>query len=286
MTTKKKINPPQHQSHQPGHQTKMKPEPRGEMEDYVGSNKFQDKVVVVTGGDSGIGRAVSIGFAKEGARVVIVYKDEHEDAKKTQKLIQKLDQPCILLPGDISEQAFCQQVIDKTIAEFGRLDVLINNAAVQFPAEELDDISPEQLELTFRTNFFSQVWLAQAALKHMQEGCSIINTTSITAYQGNVELIDYASTKGAIRAFTYSLANNLAKKGIRVNAVAPGPIWTPLIPASFDAEHVASFGSDTPMGRPGQPDEVAPCFIFLASEDASYITGQILHPNGGKIVNA
>lgn len=285
MTAKKKINPPQHQARQPGKQHEMNPEPRGKMENYRGSAKFRDKVAIITGGDSGIGRAVAIGFAKEGARVVVVYKEEHDDARETARLIQAEDQPCLLLDGNLAEHAFCQQVIKSTMREFGRIDVLINNAGMQIPADEVEDISPEQLELTFRTNFFSQVWLAQAALKHMQPGSSIVNTTSITAYQGNVHLIDYASTKGAIRAFTYSLAQNLAKKGIRVNAVAPGPIWTPLIPASFDAEHVASFGADTPMGRPGQPDEVAPCFLFLASNDASYITGQVIHPNGGKIVN-
>lgn len=286
MNNKKKINPPQHQAHQPGKQHEMTPEPQGNMENYKGSGKFVDRVAIVTGGDSGIGRAVAIGFAKEGARVVIAYKDEHDDAKETQRLIQALDQACVLLAGDLSQHKFCQKVVKETMHEFGRIDVLINNAGMQCPVDSFEEITPEQLETTFRTNFFSQVWLTQAALKHMKAGSSIINTTSITAYQGNEQLIDYASTKGAIRAFTYSLSSQLAKKGIRVNAVAPGPIWTPLIPASFDAEKVATFGSDTPMGRPGQPDEVAPCFLFLASDEASYITGQVIHPNGGKVVNS
>lgn len=286
MPHRKQAQPPQHQKRQPGVEYEMTPRPDSSMENYQAANKLHDKVAIVTGGDSGIGKAVSIGFAKEGASVVIVYKNEDKDAEATKAIIDKLDRPCLLIKADISEYQVCQDVIEKTIDSFGRIDVLVNNAGMQCPAKNIDEITPEQLELTFKTNFFSMFWLSQAALRHMKKGASIINTTSITAYQGHEELLDYASTKGAIRTFTYSLATQLASKGIRVNGVAPGPIWTPLIVASFDAEKVASFGADTPLGRPGQPDEVAPSFIFLASDDASYITGQIIHPNGGQVVNA
>lgn len=286
MTQRKKGQPPQHQKRQPGVETEMNPRPESEMEHYLAAGKLTDKVAIVTGGDSGIGKAVAIGFAKEGARVVIVYKNEDEDALATKAIIDKLDRPCLLIKGDISEYQICQEVIEKTIDSFGHLDILVNNAGMQCPAKDISEITPEQLDTTFKTNFYSMFWLSQAALRHMQKGACIINTTSITAYQGHDELIDYASTKGAIRTFTYSLASQLASKGIRVNGVAPGPIWTPLIVASFDKEKVASFGTDTPIGRAGQPDEVAPCFIFLASDDASYITGQIIHPNGGQVVNA
>ncbi len=286
MSQRKKGQPPQHQKRQPGVETEMNPRPESEMKHYLAAGKLTDKVAIVTGGDSGIGKAVAIGFAKEGARVVIVYKNEDEDALATKAIIDKLDRPCLLIKGDLSEYQICQEVIEKTIDSFGHLDILVNNAGMQCPAKDISEITPEQLDTTFKTNFYSMFWLSQAALRHMQSGASIINTTSITAYQGHDELIDYAATKGAIRTFTYSLASQLAAKGIRVNGVAPGPIWTPLIVASFDKEKVASFGTDTPIGRAGQPDEVAPCFIFLASDDASYITGQIIHPNGGQVVNA
>jgi NAD(P)-dependent dehydrogenase (short-subunit alcohol dehydrogenase family) len=263
----------------------MEPQPQSDRPENPGGDKLLGKVALITGGDSSIGRATAIAFAKEGADVAVVYLDEHEDARETARLVEEYGAGCLLLAGDIGDPGFCKQAIDKTIEEFERLDILVNNAAEQHQQDSLADITPEQLERTFRTNIFSMFYLTQAALEHLKAGAAIINTTSVTAYRGSPKLIDYASTKGAIVAFTRSLAGSLMDKKIRVNAVAPGPIWTPLIPASFPADKVASFGSDSPMGRAGEPAEVAPCYVFLASEDSSYMTGQVLHPNGGEIVN-
>lgn len=276
--------PPQQQEQQPGFEGEMTPKPQSEAPYYRGSGKLKDKVAIITGGDSGIGRSVAVLFAREGADVAIGYLNEHEDAAETRKMVEEEGGRCLLVPGDVGNRSFCRQFVQQVVDEFGRLDVLVNNAAVQYVQEELEGISEEQLEKTFRTNVYSMFFLTQAALEHMKEGSSIINTTSVTAFQGNETLIDYSSTKGAILAFTRALSQNLADKNIRVNAVAPGPIWTPLIPASFPPEKVEAFGKNTPMGRPGQPEEVAPCYVFLASEDASYITGQTLHPNGGRMV--
>lgn len=278
-------NPPQHQDHQPGDETEMNPAPESFMEKYKSADRHTGKVVIVTGGDSGIGRAVAIGFAKEGADVAIVYLDESRDAHITKKHIEAAGRKCLTFSGDIGRKDFCQSVVDQTVAQLGRLDVLVNNAAEQHECESIEDITEQQLKRTFDTNIFSMFYMIQAAMPHLQKGACILNTTSITAYRGSPTLLDYSSTKGAILALTRSLAGNLLNKGIRVNAVAPGPIWTPLIPASFDAEKTAKFGEDVPMGRPGQPDEVAPCYLFLASDDASYITGQVMHPNGGSIIN-
>ncbi len=285
-TQKKRIlRPPQHQSTQPGKESKMVPEPIYDDPMYLGSKKLQDKVVVITGGDSGIGRAVSLACAKEGADVAILYLNEEEDAKKTQALIEAYGGRALLIAGDIGSEAFCKRAVEKVKKAFGKIDVLINNAAEQQPQETIQDISGKQLEQTFRTNIFSMFYLVKAVLPHLEPGSSIVNTTSVTAYRGSGHLLDYAATKGAIVAFTRSLSEQLVEKKIRVNAVAPGPIWTPLIPSTFDAQHVSTFGSDVPMKRAGQPFEVAPSYIFLASSDSSYMTGQVLHPNGGEIVN-
>lgn len=278
------INPPQEQERQPGREHKMNPQPEYDRSSYRGSGKLKDKVALITGGDSGIGRSVAVLYAKEGADVSIVYLEEHQDAEETKRLIEGEGRRCLLIAGDVGDDAFCEEAVARTVAELGGLDILVNNAAEQHPQESLEDISKEQLERTFRTNIFSQFYLSKAALPHLKEGSAIVNCASVTAYQGNDQLIDYASTKGAIIAFTRSLAQALAEKGIRVNAVAPGPIWTPLIPATFPADKVASFGAQVPMKRPGQPVEVATCFVFLASEDASYMSGQTLHPNGGNVV--
>lgn len=277
--------PAQHQDRQPGRQSEMRPLPQAEMKDYVGSGKLKGKVALITGGDSGIGRAAAIAFAKEGANLVIVYLEEHEDAKETQRHIEAAGRECVLVAGDVADPAFCRKAVDSAISSYGRLDVLVNNAAQQYPQQSIADISDEQLEKTFRTNIFSMFYMVRAALPHLKEGARIINTTSVTAYRGSAHLVDYSATKGAIVAFTRSLSQQLAQQGILVNAVAPGPIWTPLIPSSFEAEKVEGFGEKEPLGRVGQPDDVAPCYVFLASRDAAYMTGQVLHPNGGEVVN-
>lgn len=277
--------PPQKQDQQPGRESEMTPRPKSDNPEYQGSGKLQGKVALITGGDSGIGRAVAIAFAKEGADVAIMYLNEHDDAKETKQLVEKQGRRALAIAGDIGDETFCQQAVQQAVDEFGKLDILINNAAEQHPQESIEDISAQQLERTFRTNIFSMFFLTKAAMKHLQEGSSIINTTSVTAYKGNPQLIDYSSTKGAIVAFTRSLSQSLVKKGIRVNGVAPGPIWTPLIPSTFPEDKVESFGEQVQMGRAGQPEEVAPSYVFLASDDASYMSGQILHPNGGEVVN-
>ncbi|MEH7224893.1 SDR family oxidoreductase [Bacillus sp. JJ1566] len=281
----KNILPPQHQNHQPGTEAEMVPRPVSEDHSYQGSSKLKNKVAIITGGDSGIGKAVAIHYAKEGANVVIVYLEEHEDAKETKRQIEEEGQKCLLLSGDIGNEEFCTEIVKKTIDTFGQLDILVNNAAEQHPQKSISNITTEQLEKTFRTNIFAYFFLTKAALPHLKQGSSIINTASVTAYKGNEQLVDYSATKGAVVSFTRSLSLQLIGKGIRVNGVAPGPIWTPLIPSTFTSDQVAKFGSTTPMKRPGQPEEVAPSYVFLASDDASYMSGQILHVNGGEIVN-
>jgi NAD(P)-dependent dehydrogenase (short-subunit alcohol dehydrogenase family) len=277
--------PPQEQDRQPGIEAEMEPRPIAEDNKYRGSGKLVDKVALITGGDSGIGRAVAIAYAKEGADLVIVYLDEHQDAEETKTQVQQERRRCLLISGDVGEEDFCQEAVKRAVSEFGRLDILVNNAAEQHPVESIEHITADQLERTFRTNIYSYFFMTKAAMKHLNKGSSIINTTSVTAYRGSAHLLDYASTKGAIVAFTRSLAHAVLEQGIRVNGVAPGPVWTPLIPASFEADKVATFGSDAPMGRAAEPEEIAPSFVFLASDDGSYFTGQILHPNGGEIVN-
>jgi NAD(P)-dependent dehydrogenase (short-subunit alcohol dehydrogenase family) len=263
---------------------KMRPRPDYEPR-FPGSGRLRGKVALVTGGDSGIGRAVSVLFAREGAKLAIVYKEEETDARETAGLVEKEGGEALLIKGDVGKKAFCEKAVEKTIARFGRFDVLVNNAAEQHTSEDLPEITEKQIEKTFRTNIFGYIFMAQAALKHMRKGAAIVNTASVTAYRGSPHLVDYASTKGAIVAFTRSLSGQVAKKGVRVNAVAPGPIWTPLIPASFDRKEVAEFGADVPLGRAGQPNEVAPSFLFLACDDSTYFTGHVLHPNGGVILN-
>lgn len=276
--------PQQHQEKQPGIEKEMEPRPESHAPWYRGSGKLEDKVALITGGDSGIGRSVAVLFAREGADVAIVYLDEHQDADETRKMVEAEGRRCLTIAGDVGERAFCVEAVNEVVEEFGNLDILVNNAAVQYVKQSIDEISEEQLERTFRTNIFAYFFMAQAALPHLKDGSSIINTTSITAYRGKDVLLDYSATKGAIVAFTRSLSQSVVDRGIRVNGVAPGPIWTPLIPASFPAEQVEEFGKSSPMGRAGQPEEVAPSYVFLAARDASYITGQIVHPNGGQIV--
>jgi len=285
MPKEKKIRPPQHQKRQPGLQSPMRPQPKSGTSDYVGSGKLRDRVALITGGDSGIGRAVAVLFAKEGADVSIVYLNEHKDARETKRLVEAQGCKCLLVAGDIGQERFCRSAVAETKRELGQIDILVNNAAEQHPQESITRITERQLEKTFRTNIFSMFFLTKAVMPHFKKGGNIINCASVTAYQGSPELLDYSATKGAIVAFTRSLSQALADKKIRVNAVAPGPIWTPLIPATFPAKEVATFGSDTPLGRAGEPEEVATSFVFLASDDSSYMTGQVLHPNGGRIVN-
>jgi NAD(P)-dependent dehydrogenase (short-subunit alcohol dehydrogenase family) len=280
--SKTKIRPLQKQQ-KPGLEKSLSPLPDSKPISQDG--KLKGKTAVVTGGDSGIGKATALLFAKEGADVVIPYLSETSDAKDTKKEIEALGRRCVLIKGDLGKENHCKKVIAKTISEFGKLDILVNNAGNHWEADQIEDISTEQLLKTFHSNFFSVFWLTKYAMKHLKKGSSIINTTSVTAYRGSDHLMDYAATKGAILSFTRSLSANVAPKGIRVNAVAPGPIWTPLIASSFSKKEISEFGSDTPMRRAGEPNEVATCFLFLASEDAAYMTGQVLHPNGGEIVN-
>ncbi|MGK7376728.1 SDR family oxidoreductase [Planococcus sp. 1R117A] len=277
---------PQEQPEQPGHESEMAPEPIYDDKDYKGSGKLEGKVALITGGDSGIGRAVAVAYAKEGANVAIAYLDEHEDAEETIKAVESYGVKGFKSAVDISDVENCNQLIVDVISEFGQLNILVNNAGKQFPQNDFLDITPDQLMETFTTNIFSMFYLSQAAVPHMQKGDSIINTSSVTAYRGSSSLIDYSSTKGAITSFTRSLSQSLIEKGIRVNSVAPGPIWTPLIPSTFDAEKVGKHGSDTPMERRGQPSEVAPAYVYFASKDSTYVTGQAIHVNGGDFITS
>lgn len=276
--------PAQHQDHQPGKEYQMTPSPRSFMKDYKAAGKLKDKIALISGGDSGIGRATAIGFAKEGAHVAFIYYDEDTDAQDTIQAIENEGVQCQSYKGDIANKDFCDETVADVVDRFGGLNILVNNAAEQHVQQSIEDISEDQLKRTFETNFFGMFFLTQSALPHMKKGDSIVNTASITAYRGKKELIDYSATKGAIVSFTRSMASSLADKGIRVNGVAPGPIWTPLIPASFGAEQVKNFGESAPIGRAGEPDEIAPSYIFLASDDSSYMTGQMLHPNGGTVI--
>lgn len=264
----------------------MDPLPESGSDTYRGSGKLTDKATLITGGDSGIGRAVAIAFAKEGAEIAIVYLNEHEDAHETKRMVEEAGRRCLLMSGDIGDEQFCAKAVSQAVDKFGKIDVLVNNAAEQHPEESVLDISAQQIERTFRTNIFAMFYFVKAVLPHMPEGGAIINSASVTAYRGSPHLLDYAATKGAIVAFTRSLAGAVAEQKIRVNGVAPGPVWTPLIPATFPPEKVERFGADTLMRRPGEPREIAPSFVFLACSDSSYFTGQMLHPNGGEIINA
>ncbi|WP_213526708.1 SDR family oxidoreductase [Paenibacillus sp. J31TS4] len=282
---KQQTMPPQHQNQQPGIEKEMTPRPKAVDRAYKGSGKLEGKVALITGGDSGIGRAAAVCYAKEGADVSIVYLTENEDAKETKRLIEAEGRKCLLIAGDIGDESFCRDAVEQTVRELGKLDILVNNAGEQHPQKTIEDITQQQLEKTFRTNIFSMFYLTKAAMPHLKEGSAIINTASITAYKGSPELLDYSATKGAIVSFTRSLSASLVDKGIRVNGVAPGPIWTPLIPSTFDEQKVATFGSDVPMKRPGQPEELGPAYVYLVSDDSSYMTGQMLHVNGGTVVN-
>lgn len=275
---------PEQQQEQPGKEYKMNPEPEIIRKNYKGSEKLKGKVALITGGDSGIGRSVAVHFAKEGAKIAIVYLREDEDAKQTRKMVEDAGQECFLLEGDVKDDLFCKKAVEETVKKFGGLNILVNNAGMQVPKDSPEEVTKEQLHTTFETNIYPYFYTVKEALKHFKEGDCIINTTSVTAYRGSTHLLDYSSTKGAITAYTRSLSKMLAEKNIRVNGVAPGPIWTPLIPATFD--DVKDFGKKVPMGRAGQPSEVGPAYVYLASEDSSYMTGQVLHINGGEVVGA
>lgn len=281
----KQTLPPQHQNHRPGSETEMNPLPKYESSQYKAVGKLEGKVALITGGDSGIGRAVAVTYAKEGADVSIVYLSEHKDAEETKRQVEQEGRKCILIAGDIGDDDFCTDAVKQTIEQLGKLDILVNNAAEQHPQKKIEDISKDQLERTFRTNILGMFYMTQAAMPHLGQGSAIINTASITAYRGSPNLIDYSATKGAIVSFTRSLSMNIVDKGIRVNGVAPGPIWTPLIPSTFTEDEVSKFGASQPMKRPGQPEELAPAYVYLASSDSSYVSGQIIHINGGEVIN-
>lgn len=280
--TKEKNFPSQDQS-QPGDEHKMTPEPEIIKDTYKGSEKLKGKVALITGGDSGIGRSVAVHFAREGADVAIIYLEEGKDAEKTKELVEKEGRKCLVIQGDLKDYQFCKKAIEQCIKSYKKLNIIVNNAAVQFPKDSIDEITIDQINETFNTNIIPYFYIAKEGLKHLNDGDCVINTTSVTAYRGSEHLLDYSSTKGAIVSFTRSLSKMLAAKNIRVNGVAPGPIWTPLIPSTFD--DVEDFGKKVPMGRPGQPSEVGPAYVFLASSDSSYITGQIIHVNGGEVIN-
>ena len=282
---RKETPPAQEQARQPGIEAEMTPQPKFKAEWYRGSGKLEGKRALITGGDSGIGRSVAILYAREGADVAIVYLDEHQDAEETRRYVEEEGRRCVTIAGDVGDEAFCRQAVDRTVQELGGLDILVNHAGEQHPQESIQGITTEQLEKTFRTNVFSMFHMTKAALDHIPRGGAIINTTSVTAYQGNPSMIDYTATNGAIVSMIRALSQSLVEQDIRVNGVAPGPVWTPLIPASFEAEKVEGFGQQSPMGRAGQPEEVAPSYVFLAARDSSFITGQVLHPNGGMVVN-
>ncbi|WP_322922992.1 SDR family oxidoreductase [Paenibacillus campi] len=284
MSSKPQSVPAQDQS-LPGHESQMTPRPQFKTPEYKAAGKLAGKRAIITGGDSGIGRSVAVHFAKEGADVAIIYREEDKDAEETKRYVEAEGRKCVAIAGDIGDESFARSAVEQTVQSLGGLDIVVNNAAEQHVQQSIEDISAEQLERTFRSNIFGMFYITKAAMPHLKEGSTIINTTSITAYRGSPTLLDYSSTKGAIVAFTRSLSMNLAEKSIRVNGVAPGPIWTPLIPATFDPERVEQFGQSQPLGRPGQPDEVAPAYVYLASTDSSYVTGQIIHVNGGEVVN-
>lgn len=277
---------PKQQQDIPGKESEMRPEPETIRDDYRGSGKLEGKVALITGGDSGIGRSTAVHFAREGAKVAIIYLSEDDDAQTTKEMVENEGAECLIINGDIRDRSFCEQSVQKVLDKFGSINILVNNAAEQHPHDDFTTLDMDLMESTFKTNIFSMFYITKAVVKNMQDGDCIINTASIVAYQGRSALIDYSATKGAIVSFTRSLNMALANKDIRVNAVAPGPIWTPLIPSTFDEEHVAKFGKSTQMGRPGQPSEVGPAYVFLASKDASYISGQVIHVNGGEAVES